>query len=321
MAETIRFYLREPTIDTIRPIASRAIPVEGFETSLVERLDDADAWDCSFATRMLEFESQTDCISVPVFPNRKFRLSYIYVRTGAGIESPRDLNGKRVGIRVWANTAGVWARGALQHHFGVDPARIKWLALVQDASKIPASVLDITYLASTTKVRASEAIAKLDALLLDGAVDAVIDADVLPSISRRDPRVRRLFRDYAIEEKSYFKATGIFPISHVLTLRRDFVGRHPLAPVALLEAFRRARDQAFDAIEGSDPQVLVLSWISHHLDEQRALMGDKYFSYDIEHNKVALAAMMRFAHDQWLTSRLIDFQDLFDARAAAHPEA
>ena len=164
------------------------------------------------------------------------------------------------------------------------------------------------------------AIAKLDALLLDGAVDAVIDADVLPSISRKDPRVRRLFRDYASEEKAYFKATGIFPISHVLTLRRDFVERNPSAPVALLKAFRQARDRAFDAIEGSDPQVLVLSWISHHLDEQRALMGDRYFSHDIAHNTVALNAMMRFAHEQWLTSRLVGFEELFDPRAAALPE-
>jgi 4,5-dihydroxyphthalate decarboxylase len=320
MAGKIRFYLREPTIDTIAPIASGAIAIEGFETALVERMDDADAWDCSFATRMLDFESQTDCISVPVFPNRKFRLSYIYVRSGAGIESSQDLHGKRVGIRVWANTAGVWARGALQHHYGVDLARIKWVALAQDASKIPAGALDIEYLNPTSKVRAAVAIAKLDALLLDGDVDAVIDADVIPSITRKDPRVRRLFRAYATEEKNYFKATGIFPISHVMTLRRDFVDRHPSAPVALLEAFRRARDRAFDAIEGSDPQVLVLSWISHHLDEQRALMGDNYFSYDIAHNQVALDAMMRFAHEQWLTSRLVGFEELFEARSAALPE-
>ena len=129
-------------------------------------------------------KSQPDCISVPVFPNRKFRLSYIYVRSAAGIELPRDLHGKRVGIRVWANTAGVWARGALQHHYGVDLGAHPVGCARQDESRIPAGALDIAYLNPTTKVRASEAIAKLDALLLDGAVDAVIHA-------RRDSRRSR----------------------------------------------------------------------------------------------------------------------------------
>ena len=147
----------------------------------------------------------------------------------------------------------------------------------------------------------------------------MIDANVPPSISRRDGRTRRLFGDYKSEEQRYFKATGIFPISHIVTLRADFVARHPEAPVALLTAFRRARDIAIDNITGSDPQVLVLSWISQAMDEQRALMGDDYFAYDVAHNETALAAMMRFAADQYLTREVIDYRRLFDPAALALP--
>src|SRR5262245_47279237 len=191
------------------------------------------------------------CVFVPAFPNRKFRLSYIFVNAGAGIHTPADLQGKRVGIRFWANTAGIWARGALAHHYSVDLKSIQWIAVQTDETSIPDGAVDLRITASESGLSASD---HLDALLLSGAVDAVIDANVLPSIVRRDKRVRRLFPDYPREERAYFEATGIFPISHVVTLRGAFVDRCPSAPVAVLRAFRQARDMAFDAIEGSDPQ-------------------------------------------------------------------
>ena len=156
----------------------------------------------------------------------------------------------------------------------------------------------------------------VDDMLLSGEIDAAIDPNVLPSISRRDPRVRRLFSDYKSEEQKYFRETGIFPISHVVTLRRAFVDRFPNAPVALLRAFRQARDVAIDNIEGADPQVLVLSWISAMLDEQRALMGDNYFSYNVVDNKRPLEAMMQYAQEQGLTPDRVKFESLFSPEAA-----
>jgi 4,5-dihydroxyphthalate decarboxylase len=312
---TIRLYFREPTIDTNRPIALGTVPIEGFALQLVGSEAEADAWDCGFAARMLNFGSEPGCLSIPAFPNRKFRHSYIFVNARAGIETPRDLVGKRVGIINWANTAGVWARGALQHYYGIDLAAIRWVAARADATQMPAQI-GLEYLRDRGRHPAGLS-GELDDLLLAGELDAVIDPNVPPSITRRDGRTRRLFRDYKSEEQAYFKATGIFPISHIVTLRADFVARHPEAPVALLKSFRRARDIAIENIAGSDPQVLVLSWIAHLLDEQRALMGDDYFAYDVAHNETALDAMMRFAADQFLTKERIDFRRLFDPAAMA----
>jgi 4,5-dihydroxyphthalate decarboxylase len=316
LAEKLKLFFREPTIDTNSPIASGIVPIEGFDVEFVDRLSDADVWDCAFAARLQNMERER-CVSVPAFPNRKFRLSYIFVNAGAGIHSPTDLPGKRVGIRFWANTAGVWARGALQHHYNVDLNRIQWITGQVDATSIPKGEIDLQVAVAPVGVSVSD---HLDALLLSGVVDAVIDANVLPSIVRRDKRVRRLFQDYPSEERAYFASTGIFPISHVVTLREAFAKRCPSAPVAVLKAFRKARDMAFDAIEGSDPQVLVVPWIGHALEEQRALMGDEYFSYDIDNNRVTLHAMMQFAHEQWLTPRLVDIAEVFDPSAAALPE-
>ena len=317
MTATIRLYFREPTIDTNRPIADGTVPIEGFALQLVEREAEADAWDCGFAARMLNFGAAPASISIPAFPNRKFRHGYIFVNARAGIETPRDLAGKRVGILNWSNTAGVWARGALQHHYGLDLAAIRWVAVRADKTKLPPQIR-IEYLRDGGRDPEGYS-AALDALLLAGELDAVIDPNVPPSITRRDQRTRRLFRDSKAEEQAYFKATGIFPISHIVTLRADFVARHPEAPVALLKAFRRARDIAIANIAGSDPQVLVVSWVQQLLDEQRALMGDDYFAYDVGHNETALGAMMRFAADQYLTPESVDYRRLFDPAAMALP--
>lgn len=305
----LRFYFREPTVDTNMPITDGTVKVEGFDFETVKREDDADGWDCGFAARVRAHVKGARHLSIPAFPNRKFRLSYIYVNSAAGIESPRDLEGKRVGIFAWENTAGVWARGALQHHYGVDLTRIRWISGRSDEKSLPPGI----------RVESLKNRADLDAMLVRAKLDAVIDPNVLPSISRRDPRVHRLFRDYKTEEQNYFKKTGIFPISHVVTLKQEFVDRHPNAPLALLKAFRRARDEAFHRLEGADPQILVISWAAAAVEEQRALMGENYWAYNIAANRRALDAFTQFAYEQGLSPSKLDYERLFHPQAAALP--
>ena len=305
----LRFYFREPTVDTNRPISEGIVKVEGFELQVVSQLSDADAWDCGFGALMQSKAKGARDISIPAFPNRKFRLSYIYVNSAAGIESPGDLEGKRVGILFWGNTAGVWARGALPHHYGVDLKRINWFAHhTEGIESVPG-----------IRIESLGRGANLDSMLAGGELEAVIYPDILPSITRRDPRVCRLFRDYKSEEQTYFKQTGIFPISHVVTLHEEFVTRHPDAPAALLKAFRQARDIAIDNIQGSDPQVLVVSWINALMDEQRALMGDNYFAYNIEANRRSLDAMTQYSYEQGLTPKKYDYETFFAPEAVALP--
>lgn len=305
----LRFYFREPTVDTNMPITDGTVKVEGFDFETVKREDDADGWDCGFAARVRAHVKGARHLSIPAFPNRKFRLSYIYVNSAAGIESPRDLEGKRVGIFAWENTAGVWARGALQHHYGVDLTRIRWISGRSDEKSLPPGI----------RVESLKNRADLDAMLVRAKLDAVIDPNVLPSISRRDPRVHRLFRDYKTEEQNYFKKTGIFPISHVVTLKQEFVDRRPNAPLALLKAFRRARDEAFHRLEGADPQILVISWAAAAVEEQRALMGENYWAYNIAANRRALDAFTQFAYEQGLSPSKLDYERLFHPQAAALP--
>jgi 4,5-dihydroxyphthalate decarboxylase len=314
----------EPTIrlgiadhDLNLPLIDGTVKVEGFDLDIAHGTDDGaihsllregkiDACEYSFGTLMAEKARGVPFISIPAFPNRKFRLSYIFVNSAAGIESPQDLEGKRVGILVWQNTAGIWARGALQNYYGVDITRIRWFSAGTRPSSLPDNI-------SVESIPPR----KLDELLVAGDLDAVIQADVLPSIKQKDPRVRRLFLDYKTEEQTYFKQTGIFPISHMVTFPEEFVARHPAAPVALLKAFRQARDEAFHRIE--DQQILSLSWASALLDEQRALMGPNYWAYNVEDNIRPLEAMMDFAQQQGVTPQRMSIDSFFVPEAAALP--
>src|SRR6266566_4236627 len=264
-------------------IIDGTVKVEGFDLDIEHSTNDGiihaglregrlDACEYSFGSYMGERARGVPYIAIPAFPNRKFRLSYIFVNSAAGIETPKDLEGKRVGILLWANTAGIWARGALQHHYGVDLSAIRWFSRVAAPGGLPAGI-------SVEKLPDGSS---LDEMLVAGQLDAVIQADVIPSIKRKDPRVRRLFRDYKTEEQGYFRATSIFPISHMVTFPREFVDHHPDAPVAVLKAFRESRDQAFDRIE--EQEVLSISWASAQLDEQRTLMGPNYWAYNVEDN-------------------------------------
>jgi 4,5-dihydroxyphthalate decarboxylase len=292
------------------PITDGTVSVEGFALEMVTQ-GDTDAWDAGFGSLLRGKVDGVHHVSIPAFSNRKFRLSYIFVNNAARIESPRDLEGKRVGISSWGNTACMWAKGALQNHYGVDLTRIQWYAPHPDESLVAPGI----------KIERMPEGRDSDALLLAGRLDAIIEPNVLPSISRRDQRVRRLFRDYKREEQDYFKQTGIFPISHIVTLTQEFVRQHPNAPLALLKAYRRARDVALDRIQGSDPQILLISWASALLEEQRAVMGEDYWAYNIENNRRALEAMTQFAFEQGVTPNRIDYETFFHPEAAALPGA
>lgn len=307
----LKFYFREPTIDTNIPITDGTVKIEGFDWEFVPNEAAADAWDCGFAARVRAYAQAVPHISIPAFPNRKFRLAYIFVNSKAGIETAKDLQGRRVGIMQWDNTAGVWARGALQHYYGVDLKNIDWLAprVTREgvAEGIRIQKLD----------GAGDADTILDKLLVEGKIDAVIGPNILRSISVRDPRTRRLFRDYRSEEQNYFRKTGIFPTSHIVTLKQKFVDRNPRAPVALLNAFRRSRDIAFERLEGADPQIIIYSWMAAAVAEQRDLMGENYWAYNIENNRTVLEAMTQYGHEQGLSPTRIDYTTLFHPAAAA----
>jgi 4,5-dihydroxyphthalate decarboxylase len=310
---TLVLAFREPDIDTQRPFVEGQVQVEGFtlETRKFTGPEECDAWDASFGGLMQTAGTgEFPYVSIPAFPNRKFRLQYCYVNVASGITGPRDLEGKRVYV---SSTAGVWARGALLNYYKVDFGAVRWAMSSREGlgAKSWKPGIEVELLPKGANV---------DAMLLSGELDCVIDPNVVPSISKRDPRVRRLFPDFKTEEQKYFKDTGIFPISHMVSLNKAFVAKHPEAPIALLKAYRQARDLALEAVGGPEgPMYVTLPWVVAAQNEQLDFFGERFYAYNVVDNTRSIEAMMLFAHQFGITPTQLDYRQFLHEEAAAYP--
>ncbi len=248
-------------------------------------------------------------LAVPVFPHRRFRHSYLFVNAAAGIKEPKQLEGKRVGLRTWQTTAGFWMRGILQDFYGVDLRSIEWIT--QDEEDIPLE------LPPGYRLRRVEPGNDVDRMLLEGELAGLMYPELPPSWRNGDPRIQRLFPDAKAEEQRYFERTGNFPIMHTVVIREDLLRQYPWLAMNAVQAFRRSKDLAFERME--DPRRVSLAWFREALEEQRTTLGRDPWSYDLESNRPALEAICRYAKDQGLTRRKFAPEELFDPASLDDP--
>lgn len=240
-------------------------------------------------------------IAIPAFPHRRFRHSYIFVNSAAGIASPRDLEGRKVGIRTWQTTAGLWIHGILEEHYGVETRKIRWYR--QDEEDIPFTVpaeFNLTQL---------EHGQNLNTMLVNGEMDALIFPEIPSALRQGDRRVRRLFEDYKSEEQRFYRETGLFPLMHTVVIKESLLKQHPWVAANVLEAFRASKELAWQQME--DARRISLAWVSELIEEQRALMGRDPWPYDLPSNREALETMIRYAHRQGVITRPMAPDELF----------
>jgi 4,5-dihydroxyphthalate decarboxylase len=240
-------------------------------------------------------------IAIPAFPHRRFRHGYIFVNAAAGIAAPADLAGRRIGIRTWQTSAGLWARGILQDDHGLDLRSVAWVA--QDEEDIP---LPEGHGYDLRRVGPGESVTDM---LVAGELDALIYPDVPDAVRRGDPRVRRLFPDPRAAEIDYATRTGFFPIMHTVVVRRSIVDAHPWLARELLTAFEASRARAFRAM--ADPRRVSLAWFSEALEEQERVLGPDPWAYDFARNRVALETVIRWSHEQGMIRRRFPAEELF----------
>src|SRR5215470_3797533 len=171
-------------------------------------------------------------VALPVFPSRVFRHSFIYINRKSGIRAPKDIEGKRVGVALYTQTAAVWMRGHLAHQFGVDLSTVRW---VQGAIEKGGAHGDphAPPLLKPVPIEPNRSGRSLSELLADGAIDALLGSR-RPTL--RHPDVVPLFADAKAVERDYYRDTGIFPIMHLVALRRDVYERHPWIASSLYNA-------------------------------------------------------------------------------------
>ena len=251
-------------------------------------------------------------VGIPVFPSRVFRHSAFYVRTDRGISHPKDL--ERVGIPEWAQTAGIYARGFLAETAGVDLRKVQWVqAGMSEAGreekvefKLPDGIL-YEQRRDTT----------ISAMLLSGEIDAAISARVPGAFDNSGGRIVRLYPDYRAQEMDYHAATGIYPIMHVIAMRRVVFERYPWVAMNFFKAFDEARRRSLERIRDLTASRIPVPWAASIAGEWSRNFGDDPFPYGLEQNRSTLDAFCRFAHAQGVTAKKLAPDDLFPKEVRA----
>ncbi len=247
-------------------------------------------------------------VGVPVFPSRTFRHASIYIRTDRGIAGPADLKGRRIGLPEYQLTANVWVRMLLAEH-GVAPADAVW---VRGGYNEPGRVEKIA-LKLPARVRLEDAPAgeTISGMLASGALDAVIGPRAPACFRAGHPHVARLFRDPQAAAADWYRRTGIFPIMHLLGIRRSLAEANPWLPYAVLTAFDRAKSIALAKLGDDSAPKATLPFVEEQLTAARALMGTDFWPYGFAPNRAALASFVEAHRAQGLSERPLTPEELF----------
>jgi len=241
-----------------------------------------------------------DIVALPVFTSRVFRHSAIYIREGANIRNPKDLEGRKVGVPEWAQTAGIYVRGMLAHEYGVDLESILWhQAGVREPGRVEKVELRLPGKTKITPV----ADRSLAAMLAAGELDAVISARPVPG--------RRLFEDYEPLEIEYFRKTRIFPIMHLIVLKRSVYERDRWVAMNLFKAFDEARRTSLARLPDITASHIPVPWLSEHVRRWKALAGEDFWPYGVEANRPTLEAFAQYACEQGVCARKLEVEELF----------
>ena len=254
------------------------------------------------------FREPRPFVAIPVFPSRFFRHSSIYVNASAGIREPRDLVGKRIGVPEYQMTAPVWIRGILSDHYGVPVDSVTYhTGGEEEPGRDEKIKLDLPPNIRVQPIGPSQT---LSAMLASGEIDALHTAR-MPSTFAPGGNVRRLFTDFKAVEQDYFRQTGIFPMMHTVAIRREVYEANRWIARSLVKAFAEAQRRMYDDLYLTAALKAMLPWLTAHVEEARALMGDDYWPYGFAPNRKALETFLRYHHEQGLSKRLLAPEELF----------
>ena len=285
-------------IDNPREIFDRMLATQEFEASEMSSSD------------FVQRAAQGNCpfVALPVFPSRVFRHGHITVDRRA-VAEPKDLAGKRIGVPLYGMTAAIFIRGLLQHDYGVDLSGVTWVEGAINEEK-PHGAPTRLPTARPVSIEANNSGRSLSDLLDAGEIQAVIGTG-LPNAIKHNPNIRRLLPDYHAREKDYYRRTRIFPIMHLVVLRRDLYERHPFIATSLFNAFCEAKNRAREQMRYLGTLRYMLPWMAAEIEEIDQVFGGDPWPYGVEANRPTLEALVTYLTDQHLIASPVKVDDLF----------
>jgi 4,5-dihydroxyphthalate decarboxylase len=300
--------------DGIDWVPSTVGPSELFWRQL--RFGDFDVSEMSMSSLMMILgKGNRDWIGLPIFTTRRFFHTWVLVRRDAGIERPEDMRGKRVGVPEYQQTAALWARGVLQHEFGVHPREMAfWMERLPSHSHAHAVQFKPPPGVTINQIPVEKNIGDM---LLAGELDATLlylraHPDDLVDRSHADlanhPSIVPLFRDTLAEGVRYFRKTGIFPINHGTVIRRELAEQHPWAVLNIYKAFEEAA-----AIAESERYAQTEYHVSTGAlpADADAALRKPAMRHGVAVNQKTLETAAQMSHEQGLTPRLIRLDEMF----------
>jgi 4,5-dihydroxyphthalate decarboxylase len=307
--------------DRVRPLVDGSVQIDGVDPvfMLLEpeeiffrafRHADFDICELSMSSFTVK-TAAGDCpyVGVPVFPSRAFRHNSIYIRTDRAIARPEDLKGRRIGVPEYQVTANVWTRAMLEQDYGVKPSDVTWVrGGYEQAGRIEKIAVTLP---PDVRVEDAPEGATISGLLADGAIDALIGPRAPSCFTAGHPHVGWLFADPAAAGAAWYRKTRIFPIMHLLGIRRSLAEHHPWLPAAVMKAFEQAKARALAKLRDVAATKVTLPFVEEQLLAARQLMGEDFWSYGLDANRHALEVFLLRHHAEGLSSRLLAPEELF----------
>ena len=267
-----------------------------------ERMLHERAWDAaelSLSSYLMAKARNAELTAVPVFPRRLFSQSQMYINVNCGIQSPKDLIGKRVGLRSYQTTLSVLAKGDLGHEYSVLLDQVTWVTSSDEPIPFDAP----------PGVRIERADKSIETMLVEGEIQAYMTPRMPRVFVNGAPQVARLFDDARAEEESYYQRNGFYPIMHVLAVKPEIVAETPEVAPALIKAFEQAKDICYNYY--SDPNWSHMAWAPHYDVQEMSIMGPDPWPNGLSRNRANLERFIRYELDQGLIDRKLEIDELF----------
>lgn len=314
MAKKLHLTLAVGDYEIVRALKEGKVEPDGIELTVLTDMDsttrhwrflrneDFDVAEVSCSSYLVARDQGMPFEGLPVFLHRRFRHGFIFINTTKGIKKPTDLIGRKVGVKQYQSSAQLWMRGFLEHDYGVPHRSIDWYSELDESIDFtPPPELKLQRLPHEKGV---------EAMLAEGELDAVLHPDLIKPLVENDPRVGRLFPNFKEEEIAFYKKTKIFPIMHVIGIRREIVEKYPWVPINLYHAFNESKAIAMERMV--NPRIVPLAWYREAWEEQEQILGPDPWEYGMtEKNENQLRLLVQYSHEQGMIQREMPLDELF----------